>query len=334
MIAINLLAGLGLLFLGGHYLVQHAVLLAGKLGVTPLVIGMTIVAVGTSAPELVVSLGAILTGHDDIVIGNIVGGNIVNILLVLSLSVLIFPIAVPRNFIRREGVSVIAATLLFLALSLDGTVSFLDGLILLAGLGSFIATTVLLFPDTEHDAPENQDQENQDPAEQDKDRHDKDRHDKDRHEEVILRTGIGRHIFWIIGALAGLAFGSQLFVDGAVDLSRLLGVSEAVIGLTIVAIGTAAPEIVTAIIAAWRRQSGVAIGNVLGSNMFNMLGIGGVTALVSPIAVDPHFIKVDFGVLLAVTIGVVVIGYVVRTLGRVTGGVMLAAYAIYTASLF
>jgi cation:H+ antiporter len=329
MIAINLLAGLGLLFLGGHYLVQHAVLLAGKLGVTPLVIGMTIVAVGTSAPELVVSLGAILTGHDDIVIGNIVGGNIVNILLVLSLSVLIFPIAVPRNFIRREGVSVIAATLLFTALSLDGTLSFLDGLILLAGLGSFIAATVLLFPDEEHDAPEDRD-----PEDQDKDRHDKDRHDKDRHDTVILRAGIGRHIFWIVGALVALAFGSQLFVDGAVDLSRLLGVSEAVIGLTIVAVGTAAPEIVTATIAAWRRQSGVAIGNVLGSNMFNMLGIGGVTALVSPIAVDPHFIKVDFGVLLAVTIGVVVIGYVVRTLGRVTGGVMLAAYAIYTASLF
>jgi len=329
MIAINLLAGLGLLFLGGHYLVQHAVLLAGKLGVTPLVIGMTIVAVGTSAPELVVSLGAILTGHDDIVIGNIVGGNIVNILLVLSLSVLIFPIAVPRNFIRREGVSVIAATLLFMALSFDGTIGFLDGLILLVGLGSFIAATVLLFPDAERDAPENQDPENQNLEDQDKARH-----DKDRYEEVIVRTGIDRHIFWIIGALAALAFGSQLFVDGAVDLSRLLGVSEAVIGLTIVAVGTAAPEIVTATIAAWRRQAGVAIGNVLGSNMFNMLGIGGVTALVSPIAVDPHFIKVDFGVLLAVTIGVVVIGYAVRTLGRVTGGVMLAAYAIYTASLF
>ena len=233
MIAINLLAGLGLLFLGGHYLVQHAVLLAGKLGVTPLVIGMTIVAFGTSAPELVVSLGAILTAHDDIVIGNIVGGNIVNILLVLSLSVLIFPIVVPRNFTRREGVSVIAATLLFMALCLDGTVSFLDGLILLVGLGSFIAATVLLFPNAERQTPEDQ--------------------ESDRHEEVVVGTGIRRHILWIVGALAALAIGSQLFVDGAVDLSRLLGVSEAVIGLTVVAAGTAAPEIVTATIAAWRR---------------------------------------------------------------------------------
>lgn len=314
MIAINLLAGLGLLFLGGHYLVQHAVLLAGKLGVTPLVIGMTIVAFGTSAPELVVSLGAILTAHDDIVIGNIVGGNIVNILLVLSLSVLIFPIVVPRNFIRREGVSVIAATLLFMALCLDGTVSFLDGLILLVGLGSFIAATVLLFPNAERQTPEDQ--------------------ESDRHEEVVVGTGIRRHILWIVGALAALAIGSQLFVDGAVDLSRLLGVSEAVIGLTVVAAGTAAPEIVTATIAAWRRQSGVAIGNVLGSNMFNMLGIGGITALVSPIAVHPHFLRIDFVVLLAATIGVVLIGYGARSLGRVTGGLMLAAYAGYTASLF
>ena len=314
MIAINLLVGLGLLFLGGHYLVQHAVLLAGKLGVTPLVIGMTIVAFGTSAPELVVSLGAILTAHDDIVIGNIVGGNIVNILLVLSLSVLIFPIVVPRNFIRREGVTVIAATLLFMALCLDGMVSFLDGLILLVGLGSFIAATVLLFPHADRQTPEDQ--------------------VSDRHEEIVVGTGIRRHILWIVGALAALAIGSQLFVNGAVDLSRLLGVSEAVIGLTVVAVGTAAPEIVTATIAAWRRQSDVAIGNVLGSNMFNMLGIGGITALVSPIAVHPHFLKVDFAVLLAATVGVVLIGYGARSLGRVTGGLMLAAYAGYTASLF
>ncbi len=314
MIAINLLAGLGLLFLGGHYLVQHAVLLAGRLGVTPLVIGMTIVAFGTSAPELVVSLGAILTAHDDIVIGNIIGGNIVNILLVLSLSVLIFPIPVARHFIRREGVSVIAATLLFMALCLDGTVSFLDGLILLVGLGSFIAATVLLFPDTDRQTPEDE--------------------VSDRHEEVVVGTGIRQHVLWIVGALAALAIGSQMFVTGAVDLSRLLGVSEAVIGLTVVAVGTAAPEIVTATIAAWRREAGVAIGNVLGSNMFNMLCIGGITALVSPIAVNPHFLKVDFAVLLAATIGVVLIGYGARSLGRVTGGLMLAAYAGYTASLF
>ena len=119
-----------------------------------------------------------------------------------------------------------------------------------------------------------------------------------------------------------------------VALSRLLGVSEAVIGLTVVAVGTAAPEIVTATIAAFRRQSGVAIGNVLGSNMFNMLGIGGITALVSPIAVHPHFLEIDFAMLLAATVGIVMIGHVGRSLGRVTGGVMLAAYAGYTASLF
>ena len=314
MIAINLVVGLGLLFLGGHYLVQHAVMLAGKLGVTPLVIGMTIVAFGTSAPELVVSLGAILTSHDDIVTGNIIGGNIVNILLVLSLSILIFPITVSRTFLRREGGSVVAATLLFMALCLDGALGFLDGLTLLAGLGSFIAATFFLFPDTEADPPQER--------------------GATRHEEVVSGSGLFRHIVWIIGALAALALGSHLFVDGAVALSRLLGVSEAVIGLTVVAVGTAAPEIVTATIAAWRRQSGVAIGNVLGSNMFNMLGIGGITALVSPIAVHPHFLEIDFVMLLAATIGIVMIGHVGRTLGRVTGGVMLAAYAGYTASLF
>lgn len=125
-----------------------------------------------------------------------------------------------------------------------------------------------------------------------------------------------------------------MFVDGAVALSYQLGVSEAVIGLTVVAIGTAAPEIVTAAIAAWRRQSGVAIGNVLGSNMFNMLGIGGITAVVSPISVHPHFLEFDFLVLVGATISVILIGHVSGFLGRVAGGLMLAAYVAYTVSLF
>ena len=313
-IAINLLAGLCLLFLGGHYLVQHAVLLAGKLGVTPLVIGMTIVAFGTSAPELVVSLGAILTGHDDIVIGNIIGGNIVNILLVLSLSMLIFPIAVQRGFVRREGIAVIAATLLFMGLCIDGAVGFIDGLVLVAGLGGFIGATFLLVPDTDRDHVD-------DPA-------------PARKDGMFAGSGPHMHGAWIVGALAALAFGSHLFVDGAVELSRLLGVSEAVIGLTVVAVGTAAPEIVTACIAAWRREAGVAIGNVLGSNMFNMLGIGGVTALVSPIAVHPDFFKVDFIMLLSATIGIVLAAHIARTLGRMTGTLLLAAYITYTVSLF
>lgn len=314
MIGINLLAGLCLLFLGGHFLVQHAVLLAGKLGVTPLVIGMTIVAFGTSAPELVVSLGAILSGHDDIVIGNIVGGNIVNILLVLSMSILIFPIAVPPGFIRREGVSVMAATLLFMAVCFDGAVSFLNGLVLLAGLASFLAATFLIFATADPDEDADQ--------------------TRNRHEQTVSGTGRLRHVMWIIGALAALALGSQLFVDGAVALSYHLGVSEAVIGLTVVAIGTAAPEIVTATIAAWRRQSGVAVGNVLGSNMFNMLGIGGITAAVSPISVHPHFLEFDLLVLLGATISIILVGHVSGSLGRMTGGLMLAAYAGYTVSLF
>jgi cation:H+ antiporter len=314
MIFINLLAGLILLFLGGHYLVQHAVHLARKIGVSPLVIGMTIVAFGTSSPELVVSIGAILTEHDDIVIGNIVGGNIVNILLVLSLSILIFPIPVSRRFITREGAMATGATLLFTALCFDGVVSIIDGLILLAGLGGFIAATVL--------TGQGEDQLPTDEL-----------GDFNRRDMAGARD-LGLHGLWIAGALTALAVGSNLFVDGAVDLSRLMGVSEAVIGLTVVALGTAAPEIVTATIAAWRRESGVAIGNVLGSNMFNMLGIGGVTALVSPIAVNPHFMKMDIVVLLAATIGIVLIGYVLRSLGRLAGGVMLAAYISYTVSLF
>ena len=314
MIFINVLTGLALLFLGGRYLVQHAVQLASKIGVSPLVIGMTIVAFGTSSPELVVSIGAILTQHDDIVIGNIIGGNIVNILLVLSLSILIFPIPVSRRFIAREGIVAIGAILLFMALGFDGVVSFADGLVLLAGFGGFIASTLLTGKDEDRshsDGP----QHGSIPAPQ-------------------RAQDLGLHGLWIAGALMALAFGSNLFVTGAADLSRLLGVSEAVIGLTVVAVGTAAPEIVIATIAAWRRESGVAIGSVLGSNMFNMLGIGGITALVSPISVKPHFMQLDIMVLLAATIGVELIGYGLRTLARWTGAVLLTTYITYTVSLF
>ena len=314
MIFINLTVGLGLLLVGGRYLVQHAVQLAGKIGVSPLVIGMTIVAFGTSSPELVVSIGAILTAHDDIVIGNIVGGNIVNILLVLSLSVLIFPIPVSRRFIAREGTVTVGAILVFMALCFDGVVSFTDGLVLLAGFAGFIATTLM----TGRDEDQSQIDGRQHAA----------------GTAPLRAQDLGLHGLWIAGALTALAVGSNLFVTGAADLSRLLGVSEAVIGLTVVAVGTAAPEIVIATIAAWRRESGVAIGSVLGSNMFNMLGIGGITALVSPISVNPHFIEVDVMVLLAATICVVLIGYMLRSLGRVVGALLLAAYITYTVSLF
>lgn len=315
-LALLLLSGITLLLLGGHYLVRHAVELAARLNLPPLVIGLTIVAFGTSAPELVISVGAVLTGHDDIVIGNIIGSNIANLLLVLAVSALIFPVRVVRRTVGREGAILTGATALFGWLCWNGQVSPVEGGVLLASLGVYTAFAFLAPPKAASGQAE---------------------------VEVTAMTGAandrglrGSLIFNILAislSLAALAGGSQLFVDGAVQLSLLLGVSEAVIGLTVVAVGTAAPEIVTAAVAAWNRHTDVAIGNVIGSSIFNLLGIAGVTALVSPIAVGAQFIETDIGILLAATAGVILLALALGRLGRRAGLLLLTAYAAYILQL-
>jgi len=314
-LALLLLGGISLLLLGGHYLVSHAVKLAARLKVPPLVIGLTIVAFGTSAPELVISVDAVLTGHDDIVLGNIIGSNIANLLLVLAVSALIFPVTVLRTTVWREGSILIAAALLFALLGRDGLFSGFDGLVLLAGLTAYTAFAFLVPSDRTGETANTEDASGASPA------------------FAMARGSLVRDFSVIAAALAALAISSHLFVDGAVRLSLLLGVSEAVIGLTVVAVGTAAPEIVTAAIAAWNRHSDVAIGNVIGSSIFNLLGIAGCTALVSAIKVDPRFLGMDFGLMLAASIAIVAGGLILGKLGRTAGAVMLAAYAGYIIQL-
>ena len=288
-------------------------MLAARLNVSPLVVGLTIVAFGTSAPELVISLDAVLTGHDDIVIGNIIGSNIANLLLVLGVSALIFPVTVIRTTVRREGTVLIAASLLFALVSWNGRISGLDGCALLICLAAYTAAAFLLPSDDSGDrTPDSAAETASTPA---------------------PGRAMLRDLLIIAGALAALALGSHLFVDGAVRLSLLLGVSEAVIGLTVVAVGTAAPEIVTAAIAAWNRHSDVAIGNVVGSSIFNLLGIAGATAMISPIEVDARFLGVDFGLMLAASLAVVAGGLIFRRLGRTAGAAMLLAYAGYVLQL-
>ena len=313
-IALLLLGGISLLLLGGHYLVNSAVKLAARLKVPPLVIGLTIVALGTSAPELVISVDAVLTGHDDIVSGNIIGSNIANLLLVLSVSALIFPVIVVRPIIKREGTILILAALLFALLLRDGFASRLDGAVLLACLMAYTLFAFLAPSGSDASLPA----------------------DADSPGPAAPASDAGtmvKDLVFIAGALAALAYGSHLFVDGAVRLSLLLGVSEAVIGLTVVAIGTAAPEIVTAAIAAWNRHTDVAIGNVIGSSIFNLLGITGVTAIVSAIRVDPRFLGLDFGLMLAASVALVAAGLVLGRLGRRVGVVMLLVYIAYMGQL-
>lgn len=312
-VALLLAGGMSLLLAGGHYLVSHAVRLATALNVPPLAIGLTIVAFGTSAPELVISLDAVLTGHDDIVIGNIIGSNIANLLLVLAVSALIFPIRVERPVIGREGAILVLASLLFGLLAWNSRLSFIDGVLLLVCLGGYSAFAFLApLPGRGEPAPNSPSGE---PP------------------RTTGYRGPLPDLVLIVLALCALALGSHLFVDGAVRLSLFLGVSEAVIGLTVVAIGTAAPKIITAAVAAWHRHSDVAIGNIIGSSIFNLLGITGVTAMASPITVAPRFLGMDFGLMLAASIGVISCGFVFGRLGRMTGAVMGLAYAGYMIQL-
>ena len=312
-VALLLAGGMSLLLGGGHYLVTHAVKLATALKVPPLVIGLTIVAFGTSAPELVISLDAVLTGHDDIVIGNIIGSNIANLLLVLAVSALIFPIRVERPVIGREGAILVMASLLFGLLAGNGRVSFIDGVLLLVCLGAYSAFAFLV-PSHGIAGPASG-RPSGEPL------------------RITDYRGPLPDLVMIALALCALALGSHPFVDGAVRLSLFLGISEAVIGLTVVAIGTAAPEIITAAVAAWHRHSDVAIGNIIGSSIFNLLGITGITAMASPITVAPRFLGMDFGLMLAASVGVIALGLVFGRLGRTAGAVMGLAYAGYVIQL-
>lgn len=315
-------AGLVLLVLGGDLLVRGAVKAATRLGVSPLVIGLTLVGFGTSTPELVTSVQASLAGAPGIAIGNIVGSNIANILLILGISALIAPIAVEARALRRDGVVALAVAVLFAALAVVWPLDRLVGGIFVAGLALYIWTafrqeTSAAPAVVGHGAV---------------------------YDKVLATQGVddalapdpgekGGGLAWpLLLALAGLVLvvgGGKLLVDGATELARAFGISETVIGLTIVAVGTSMPELVTSVVAALRRQADVAFGNVIGSNIYNILGIGGVTGLVAPVAIPDEIVAFDLPVMVAVTVLMLVFAYTARTIVRWEGAALIAGYGAY-----
>ncbi len=301
LIVLFLLSGLTLLYFGGKYLVSSSTMLALQLNVSPLVIGATIVACGTSMPELTVSLDSILSNHPDIVIGNIIGSNIVNILIVISTTSLFKAITVSRIDIIRQGNVMILFTLVFFWLCTGGEITRWHGVLLLTLLTIYVLKSIF--------------------------------YDHNTSEEVVAPANIvhGKAVLFlqIVISLAALAFGASLFVDGSLMLGKILGVSEAILGLTIVAVGTAAPEIAISIIAAIEKRSDLAVGNIIGSNIFNILGIGGVTSLVLPIEVNKQFLQVDCWFLLAASVFMVAYGFIFQKMDRWFGILGLAFYAGY-----
>lgn len=304
-IIIYLVGGLIMLFIGAEGLVRGSSNLAIKIGIAPLVVGLTVVSFGTSAPELVVSLKAAVSGNGSISLGNIIGSNIANIALILGVAALIRPLKVHANVIMREIPIMIAISVLLLILLIDGEVGFIDGIILVGGLIIYLVVNVILARKEKN-------------AEV----------DAEFKEGLKSKFGIPLSIVFIIVGLGLLLFGANLFVQSAVVIAKIFNVSDAIIGLTIVAIGTSLPELITSVVAAYKKEADIAIGNVVGSNIFNILGILGITALVIPIS-SLGISYVDLGVMLFTAIILFPLSRTGFSISRFEGAFLLAGYAGY-----
>lgn len=303
-----ILLGLGLVILlyGGKILVDGASAIAVKLGMSAGLIGLTIVAFGTSAPELLVSVNAALKGNSDISIGNVVGSNIANIGMVLGISGLFYPILIRKSALRFDYSMTLLVTLLFYGLSYNGMIELWEGILLFS---LFIAFNIFLFRNSGQGLADES--------------------------EVIEEVEQVKGYSWLVavslffGGIVGLYFGSELLVNNAIKISREFGVSERVIGVTIIAIGTSLPELITSIMAALSKNTDMAIGNILGSNIMNILSIIGITAIIKPIGVSDDFLNSDFLWMIGFTL---LLFPLIRTKMRISfveGLILIIGYGAY-----
>lgn len=300
-----LAAGLALLIVSGDFLVRGAVQAAENLGVSPLVIGLTVVSAGTSLPELLISVQAALSGAPGIAIGNVVGSNIANVLLVIGVPALLQPIHSDGPGLRRNLTVMLAITAVFMVMMTSGQVGRIDGLLLFLSLIAFVSWQVWAAR----------------------------RAARNGQADRAVHHAPKRVAAFLVGGLIGLPIAAQLTVNGAVGVAEAFNVPDTVIGLTVIAIGTSLPELATTIVAAVRRSSAIAIGNIVGSNIFNIMGIMGLTALITPVAVDGHVISVDMWVMLGAAIAAAILGFGRVPAGRPVGIAMLAAYILYVVTL-
>lgn len=311
-----LLAGLALLVGGAELLVRGASRLALRFGISPLVIGLTVVAFGTSAPELAVTVQSGLAGQSGLAIGNIVGSNIFNVLLVLGVSAVITPLVVSQQLVRLDVPLMIGAALLLWVLALDGRIGLMDGLLLTAGIVAYTAFAIWQGRKEGEEIKAEYAQEFGDGK----------------------STWLGRlpvQVALIAGGLALLVLGAHWLVTGAVAIARSIGVSEVIIGLTIVAAGTSLPELATSLMAALRGERDIAVGNVIGSCLFNLLSIAGIAALVTPggIEVAASLLRFDIPVMVAVALASLPIFVTGHLIARWEGVLFLGYYVAYVAYL-
>lgn len=298
--------GLVLLYFGAEGLVRGSSSLALRLGLSPLLIGLTVVAFGTSSPEMVVSIKAALAGQGAISVGNVVGSNICNIGLILGLSALITPIAISSQIIRIDTPAMIAVTALAVLVLADGSISRVEGAVLFAFLVLYILFSIRLARKAKNDAMAAEFDQEVQPS----------------------RRGMWFDLLMVVGGLVILVLGARLLVDGAVQIARAFGWSEALIGLTIVAVGTSLPELATSLLAALKKESDIAVGNIIGSNIFNVLGILGVAAMMEPL--DAAGISgIDLAVMMAFALILWPFAYRQRRICRWEAVVFLLGYAAY-----
>jgi cation:H+ antiporter len=308
-----LFVGLVLLTVGGESLVRGALAAAKRIGVSPLLAGLVIVGFGTSAPELVVSLQAAITGQADIAVGNVVGSNIANILLILGISAMIMPLVTHIQCLRRDGLTMLAATLIFMGLASFGGLGRIEGIVMLLCLAGYL---VWAYRTEREDSPEAQ------------------LHKAEADEIELVPMSITMTILATVGGLAMLIFGANRFLLGAVGLGEVLGVPEAIIGLTVVAVGTSLPEMAVSIIAAIRKHADVAVGNIVGSNIFNLLCILGISSTITPLPLQGRLLHIDQFVMLGAAVVLLLFLYIGLRLSRLKGAALLAGYVVYIAAMF
>lgn len=304
--------GLGLLVVAGDILVRGAVNLALRLGIPALIVGLTVVAFGTSAPELMVSVAAVLDHAPAIALGNVIGSNTANILLVIGIPAIIAAMRTDEHDTRESYLIMMAGSVLFIALAFMGGFTWVHGLVLLAALAAILARQI--GQAMAHRAAGKADTE-------------------DELEGADPQMPWAKVALFLALGLIGLPFGADFLVDGATNIARAAGISEAVIGLTLVAVGTSLPELATSVTAAFKGRSDVALGNVIGSNIFNLLAIIGIASLVGPLPVPPEMKRLDLWVMLGASALIAPFLFTRRPFTRIAGFGFVAIYAIYVISL-
>jgi cation:H+ antiporter len=305
-----LVLGLAALFVGAEGLIRGSSALALKIGITPLVVGLTVVAFGTSTPELVVSIKAAIIGKSSISLGNVVGSNIANIALILGISAMIRPLDIHTNVIRREIPIMIGVSILLILLLIGGELGFLDGLIFTFGIVIYTIVNVMQARKEKNAEVE-----------------------KEFKEGLKSKLGVTVSIIFIIVGLMLMILGANLFVTSSISIAKAIGVSNAIIGLTIVAIGTSLPELITSVVASIKNESDIAVGNIVGSNVFNILGILGITALISPLS-STGINYIDFSVMILAAAITFPLSWTGFRISRLEGLFLVAGYIAYIYYLF